>query len=132
VVEDRVARVRVLLADDNKTLSGILRGFLQDNGYEVAAAHNGQEVLTHLAGDNFDVLVTDLAMPGIGGADLIDFIRDIGVPLPVIVISGYVEDPQSEWMRDLGVRCALAKPFDMQELLVAVEQATAPVCGGGA
>ena len=116
-------RVRVLLADDNRMLSRLLTIFLRNNGYEVDAARNGQEALDRLAGRNFDVLVTDLDMPGVGGADLIDLIQNVGLPLPVIVISGYLGNQQSEWVRDLGVRCALSKPFDMQELLTAVDQA---------
>ena len=68
-------RVRVLLADDNRMLSRLLTIFLRNNGYEVDAARNGQEALDRLAGRNFDVLVTDLDMPGVGGADLIDLIQ---------------------------------------------------------
>jgi CheY-like chemotaxis protein len=131
MVEERVAPVRVLLADDNEILSGLLGTFLRGNGYEVEATGSGQEALNRLSGSNFDVLVTDLAMPGLGGADLIDLVRNAGVPLPVIVISGYVEGGEPRWLQELGANCTLPKPFDMEDLLSAVEQLTVPCHGGG-
>ena len=118
-------RTRVLLVEDDEAIQGVLLTFLRENGCEVDVARDGQEALDLLAGENFDVMVTDLAMPGIGGADVIDLIRNVGVPLPIVVISAHVVRQGSEWLRDMGVKHVLAKPFRMGELLSSIEEATA-------
>ncbi|MGH7416771.1 MAG: response regulator transcription factor [Candidatus Rokuibacteriota bacterium] len=79
---------RVLIADDEPGVLELLQEFLADEGYEVATAATGTEVLDLVAGFRPDVVVLDMAMPGMSGAEVLAALRGRGVQAPVIVISG--------------------------------------------
>ena len=95
---------------------------LEDFGYQVLTANNGQKALQILAqpGQKVNLVITDLVMPGMGGRELVERIRQTEPGLPVICTSGYVmpEDQQA------GAGC-LQKPFTSTELLLKVRAALA-------
>jgi CheY-like chemotaxis protein len=110
----------VLVVDDENLLLTMAETILSDFGYKVLTANNGQKAL-HILGENthkVDLIVTDLVMPGMGGRELIEKIRQTGMSVPVMCTSGYVlpEDKQAS----AGY---LQKPFTSSELLVKVKSA---------
>ena len=118
------ASLRVLLADDNRDLRGILAGFFRGRGYEVATVRSGEETMELLSRENFDVLVSDIVMPGVGGRAVIQLIEEVGVPLPVIVISAHVGCLDADRFGGMGVARVFAKPFDLWEMDRAVREVT--------
>ena len=110
----------VLVVDDENLLLTMAETILSDFGYKVLTANNGQKAL-HVLGENthkVDLIVTDLVMPGMGGRELIERIRQSGLNIPVMCTSGYVlpEDKQAS----AGY---LQKPFTSSELLIKVKAA---------
>lgn len=108
----------VLVVDDENLLLTMAETILSDFGYKVLTASNGQKAL-HILGENthkVDLIVTDLVMPGMGGRELIERIRQSGLNIPVMCTSGYVlpEDKQTS----AGY---LQKPFTSSELLIKVK-----------
>ena len=110
----------VLVVDDEALLLTMSETILSDFGYRVLSANNGQralQILTELDG-KVDLVVTDLVMPGMGGRELIEKIRQGGLTMPVLCTSGYIlpEDRQAS----AGY---LQKPFTSTELLSKVKAA---------
>jgi len=101
---------RVLIVDDTSLVRELLRDFLASMGHELATAASGANALEVVPVFQPDVILTDMAMPGMSGADLLDALRRAGVTVPVILISGTpITVPQ-------GFFELLRKPFDLQKL----------------
>ena len=101
---------RVLIVDDMSLVRELLRDFLASMGHELATAASGANALEVVPVFQPDVILTDMAMPGMSGADLLDALRRAGVTVPVILISGTpITVPQ-------GFFELLRKPFDLQKL----------------
>jgi len=108
----------ILVVDDESLLLTMAETILTDFGYKVLTASSGQKALQVLAqpATRVDLIVTDLVMPGMGGREMIEKIRQQGLVMPVLCTSGYVlpEDKQN----GAGY---LQKPFTSRELLAKVK-----------
>ena len=120
---------RVLVADDDEGIRYLISTVLSGAGFEVNAASDGQQAWEALLHEHYDLLVTDNEMPRLRGIELIERIREAGMGLPVIVVSGSLP---LERVRDLPSRQIAAvhpKPFDIGRLLDAVRHALQSSCG---
>lgn len=111
----------VLVVDDDDGIRKALQALLEDEGYRVLAAGNGLEALS-LCRDGLPALILlDLMMPKMDGAAFMNALR-LGYPAvpPVLVLSASQRAPQQ--VGQMGVDGYLAKPFDLDELLNAVER----------
>jgi two-component system cell cycle sensor histidine kinase/response regulator CckA len=112
----------ILVVDDESLLLTMADAILTDFGYKVLTAGNGQKALHLLEEHGADVklVITDLVMPGLGGRELIERIRQHGWAMPILAMSGYVlpEDKQ-------GHSSYLQKPFTSRDLLHKVKAALA-------
>jgi len=101
---------RVLIVDDEPLVCGLLRDFLSTVSDEVATATSGTETLRIVRVFQPDVILIDMMMPGMSGADLLNALRQAGVTVPVILMSGNpITIPE-------GFFGLLAKPFDLLKL----------------
>jgi two-component system, OmpR family, response regulator len=101
---------RVLIVDDEPHVRQLLADFLTTVGDEVAAAATGEEALEVVPIFQPDVILTDMVMPGLSGADVLNALRRAGVTVPVILISGQpITMPE-------GFFALLRKPFDLRKL----------------
>ncbi len=86
----------ILLVDDDAMVRAGLRIFAEDLGYRVIEAHSGQAATDALRqGDHVDAVVTDFAMPGMNGADLVREARRFAPGIPAMVITGYADTPEA-------------------------------------
>jgi DNA-binding response OmpR family regulator len=104
----------VLVVDDEVTVRELIVDVLEDEGFSTLQAVDGAEALELLASYKPDLITLDLNMPTMGGSGFLRRIRDVGVSVPIIVISAYGAEGAR---RDLGANDALAKPFDIDELV---------------
>lgn len=111
------AHARVLLVDDERDMLDLSRDLLEAEGYTVATAESGEEALAALGRAPFDVVITDLRMPGMGGLEALAHIRRLDPNLPVIVVSGYLSDECRARCRGDGAFECLQKPVDLALLL---------------
>ena len=112
-----MSRGRVLIVDDEPHVRGLLRDFLVAVGDEVATAASGADALGVVRVFQPDVILTDMLMPGMSGADLLNALRRAGVTVPVILISGQpITMPE-------GFFGFLRKPFDLRKLAEVVTAA---------
>ena len=87
--EVQTPRARILIADDEAHVREVLRHFLTRKGYLVSAVEDGRGVLDTVSTFQPDVIVVDMVMPGLTGADVLTALRRAGVTVPAILISAY-------------------------------------------
>lgn len=112
---------RILLADDEAGIRALTREFLEGEGYLVSEATDGQEALDAFESDPgaWDLVILDLVMPRVGGAEVLNRIQQLRPELPALLISGYSAATRPGLL-DPPHRRFLAKPFRLQELLEAL------------
>jgi DNA-binding response OmpR family regulator len=104
-------RGRVLVVDDDARILEMLSDFLIAQGYEVATVTTGAQALNQVASLHPDVIMVDMVMPGLSGADVLAALRQAGIVVPVILMTGH-----QITMRE-GFFAVLAKPFHMGGLV---------------
>jgi CheY-like chemotaxis protein len=114
-----VRPTRVLLAEDDASVRRIVALTLRKNGYEVTACATGEEAWQVFAKSpsRFDLLITDLSMPVLDGASLIQRVRLLHPRLRALLISGYCDDRQAFDLVKSGAVGFLPKPFNTNEFL---------------
>jgi len=111
---------RILLVDDAPDVVITTGAFLAKAGFRVSRASNGKEALALLAdGERFDVLLTDFAMPGMNGVELVGKSRRIQPDLPALIVTGYADVTGQSALPD-GVM-VLQKPVSRPDLIQAIE-----------
>ncbi|PKK83883.1 MAG: DNA-binding response regulator [candidate division Zixibacteria bacterium HGW-Zixibacteria-1] len=114
---------KILLADDDAALRRVIQFKLKQKGYDVTAVENGEQALNRIPGGHFDLLLTDMKMPGMSGIDLLAAAKIVSPELQVILITAFAEISQAVEAVKLGAFDYITKPFDDDQLLVAVEKA---------
>ncbi|MFZ0826448.1 MAG: sigma-54 dependent transcriptional regulator [Verrucomicrobiia bacterium] len=114
---------RILIVDDDPGQRSLLNSFLRTQGFEPVTADSGQQALETLRNGKFDMMISDVRMPGLSGLETLRLARKEHVTLPVLLVTAYtdVRDAVAA-MRDGAVNY-LAKPIDLDELLASVRQA---------
>lgn len=112
----------ILLVDDNEMVRAMAQEVLVEAGYDVFTCSEGTAALDAAGERDFDLLLTDVGLPGMNGRQLADSIRECRPEMPVLFITGYAENAQNrqEFLAE-GMEM-LPKPFSLNELLRAVRQ----------
>lgn len=110
---------RILVVDDERQITRMLRASLQSSGYEVLTASNGVEGLDKFESGRPDLIITDLAMPEMNGLELTQAVRRLD-RTPIIVLSVRDTDVMKVKALDEGADDYLTKPFSMPELLARI------------
>jgi CheY-like chemotaxis protein len=118
---------RILVVDDEKSLVFLLGENLRTMGpeYQVQTAHCGEDALDKATRESFDLIVTDLRMPGMSGLELIRRLRRVSPSIRVILITAYGDDIVEAEARHLGVFRYIRKPFRAEEFLRTTQEALA-------
>ncbi len=105
---------RILLIDDDLGVVGYLKRLLQMLGYTVDICDNGSEGLKRSADEAYDLVISDLNMPGDPSQmDLIRQLREANPDRPLVVVSGYPTEERLNQCREIGVAEFLTKPFEV-------------------
>lgn len=114
---------RVLVAEDDPAIREVLLHALRDQGWEVEGVTDGLQALARLRHDDFDVVITDLEMPSLGGLDLMHEVRQMGCGLPVVVHSGHIDPATEDRLRRAGAFRVVVKGAPLEDLIRSVEEA---------
>jgi len=114
---------RVLIVDDERAMADAMADELKGHGLETAVASSADEASAALGHDDFDVVVTDLNMRGRSGVELCEYVVKNRSDVPVIVVTAFGSLETAVATLRAGAFDFLTKPFDMQELAIAVERA---------
>jgi PAS domain S-box-containing protein len=114
---------RILLVDNDPQVMTILSEMLADGGHQVTAALSGEEAVRAFAPGRFDLIITNLGMPGMNGWEVANRLRASDPRLPIIFITGWgMQEEDQARCRGLGVAALLFKPVRPAELHAAVEE----------
>ncbi|MEL1252254.1 response regulator transcription factor [Flavobacterium sp. DGU38] len=115
--------MRIILAEDNDILRKSLSFFLESKGFKVDQFSDGQEALEAIESDNYDLVLTDVNMPGISGMEITQYIREtLKSDIPIIIFtSSGVEQTELDSF-DLGANEFMSKPVSPAVLLVRINK----------
>jgi CheY-like chemotaxis protein len=115
----------ILVVDDDELMRELVAEWLTADGYRTRTAGNGETALALLREHGAELIITDLYMPKLGGAEAVARMRHEHPDVPLIAMSGHFRSGRyltPEAVLALGARRALAKPFSRQDLLGAVRE----------
>ena len=113
---------KVIVIDDEVNAAAALETLLQEDGYEVAQAHDARAGLALLEKTDADVVLTDLRMPGMDGLELLTRIKEIRPEVMVLLMTAYGTVKTAVKAMKLGAEDYLGKPIDVEELEVVLER----------
>lgn len=115
--KNRTGNETILLVDDEKVITDVTGAMLKKLGYKVLIAFDGEEAVSlyQEQGNQIDLVIMDVVMPGMGGGEAIDLIRAINPTVKVILCSGYSMNGAVKAIMDKGVETFLKKPFRMDD-----------------
>src|SRR5262249_3506160 len=120
VVASASARLLILATGPDTESLLDLQANLESEGHHVMTATSGPAVLNELREEMPDLIILDMATPGLSGPELCDRIREAAPVLPIIVLSSYVSEGEKVAALDLGADDYLTKPFSLDELLARI------------
>jgi diguanylate cyclase (GGDEF)-like protein len=113
---------RILAVDDQRYFRELLESLLTEEGFEVMTASSGEEALRILDQSDFDIILTDLVMPGMDGNDLVHRVKERNPEQEIVVVTGVVDVKTAVDAMKLGASEYLIKPFDRETLATALER----------
>ena len=115
--------MRILLAEDERSLSRAVTALLERSHYAVDAVYDGHEALDYLESGNYDALILDIMMPKMDGMEVLRRLRKEGVQLPVIMLTARDSVVDKVSGLDSGADDYITKPFAIEELLARIRAA---------
>jgi len=115
-----VSGAPILVVDDDASILATIQEILEFEGYPVQTATNGAEALLAVERRPPSLVLLDMRMPVLDGWGFIDGLRERGMAFPVLVMTA-AQDTR-RWAEDVGAAGYLAKPFELSDLLAAVER----------
>ncbi|MBU4132998.1 MAG: response regulator [Proteobacteria bacterium] len=114
----RSCQGNILFVDDEKEIAGIVKKIFKTLGYSVVTAGSGKEALEHFLKDPgfFNLVITDMAMPGMTGEQLIREVGRIRPDLPLILCTGHSDTFDRQKALDSGIREYITKPYSLKDL----------------
>ncbi len=131
----------VLLAEDDHEMRTLISRALKKEGYEVREVADGVELVTHLGGtiENrqgqrrqlYDLVISDIRMPGVFGLSVLEGIQDMDDAPPMILITAFGDAETHKRAQELGAVAVLDKPFNMPDLMSLVRGVVLPEATSG-
>jgi len=112
--------MKILIIDDNQSITGMLSKMLKLEGYETVVSNDGKNGLSLIENNHFDAVILDLAMPEFSGIDIIESLNKSGKlneQKILVLTASSPSDDAVEKIKSLGVKNVLNKPIDPQVLL---------------
>ncbi len=121
---------RILAVDDDGLVRRSMEILLKEAGYEPVVAASGAEALGFLPQRHFDLVITDIRMPGMDGLQVIQAVRDFykqkgKPPVPILVLTAYNDEPVKQSAIKMGVEHFLLKPFKLEDFLEVLNRSLA-------
>ena len=116
--------MRLLFAEDEKSLSRAVTAILEKNKFSVDAVYDGQDALDYLRAGNYDGAILDIMMPKLDGIEVLRTIRAEGIRIPVLMLTAKSEVDDKVLGLDSGANDYLTKPFSTKELIARIRAMT--------
>src|SRR6185312_3941530 len=117
------AKPRILVVDDEPVILDILQEFLRYEGFDVTCANDGEHAVAALAKEPFDLLLTDMKMPGMGGLALLEYVAEQGRDTITIMMTGFGTVETAIEAMKLGAFDYVLKPFKPEDVVGVLRRA---------
>ena len=114
---------RILIADDSWLQRQLISNVLKENNYEFIEAQNGKDAVEKVVSQKPDCLILDLLMPDMDGIEVLKFLKEKNISVPVIILSADIQNTTRTQCFELGAVDFINKPAQNQELLDVLEKA---------
>ncbi|MDP2960190.1 MAG: sigma-54 dependent transcriptional regulator, partial [candidate division Zixibacteria bacterium] len=114
---------KIVIAEDDQSLSRIMEYSLKDEGFEVNVFPNGKEALSFLQEKDVDLIISDLTMPEMGGMELLKEVQKMKLEVPFIIITAFGTIDSAVEAMKAGAYDYITKPFSQEELILVVKKA---------
>ena len=112
--------VHILVVDDDKDLNKIVSSFLKGNGFEVTSCFSANEAYDEMYGQIFDLIISDIMMPGVDGFEFAGNVRNINKSIPIIFMTAKDDMISKTKGFNIGIDDYMVKPIELDELLLRV------------
>lgn len=116
--------MRLLLCEDERSLSRAVEAILRKNNYSVDAVYDGRDALDYIVNGNYDGIILDIMMPVMDGIEVLKNVRSRGITTPILLLTAKSEIEDKVNGLDSGADDYLTKPFDTRELLARIRAMT--------
>ncbi len=123
---------RILIIEDDDEMRSLLEDFLKEEGYRADSAPNGPEGLRKASEESFDLVITDIRMPGLTGLDILSTIKKFRGEMPVVVITAFGGEEVYRRSIARGADAYLEKPIHFSKLRCLLHDLVPPKPNGGA
>ena len=113
----------ILIVEDDITFGMMLKTWLGKKGFEVSSVSNIARARKHIESQTVDLVLSDLRLPDYEGIDLLKWMNDQGLDIPLIIMTGYADIQSAVLAMKLGARDYIAKPVNPEELLKKISEA---------
>lgn len=114
---------KILFVDDEPSIRSITKFFMKSRGYDCLIAASGQEAIDFLGQDEkVKIMFLDLMMPGINGFDVLEYIKNKDIKIPIIVQTGVLDKKDIDKALSLGAINYIIKPYDKAALFTLIEK----------
>lgn len=110
----------ILIVDDEKKITQVVKAYLDKEGYNCIAANNGEQALKYLTNNNFDLIILDRMLPDINGESICKKIRETSM-VHIIMLTAKIEDEDRIEGFNIGCDDYVCKPFNVKELVLRVK-----------
>jgi DNA-binding NtrC family response regulator len=113
---------RILVVDDEEALRTVLSSELVSEGYDVRTAGDGDEAISGLQKEPFDLVLLDIKMPRMNGFEVLKFIKEKHPRTKVVMLTGFADLKNAIESKKLGAEDFVSKPYDLVDLLTTIER----------
>ena len=117
---------RILIIEDDEGMRSLLKDFIEEEGYEADSVSNGSEAFRTLTKEPFDLVITDIRMPGLSGLDILPGIKKLQPDAFIIVITAFGSEEVYRKAMERGATVYLEKPVHLQELRELIHELVRP------
>ncbi len=113
---------RILIVDDEDDLRELLSHVLSAQGYEIQSASNGEDAISTLKRESFDLALLDIQMPKMNGIQVLRFITEHSPATKTIMLTGFADLKNAMDAREFGARDFISKPYKLDDVLSTIRQ----------
>ena len=113
---------RILVVEDDEEMRSLLKDFIEAEGFETDSASNGSEAFRKLAKESFDLIITDVRMPGLTGLDILPGVRKLQPEASIIVITAFGSEEVCRRAFERGATAYLEKPIHFHKLRTLIHE----------
>lgn len=113
---------RVLIIEDDEEMRALLRDVIEEDGYKTDSVNNGSEAFRKLVKESFDLIITDIRMPGLTGLDILPGMKKLHPEAPIIIITAFGSEEVQRKALERGATVYLEKPLRFHELRTLIRE----------